>query len=117
MGEAGERCPCALLIATTQTNLYALIVENYTDKRTMNVHATTVVIDEAQFSEPIHEKADPRTRGTDHLGEGLLADFRNDGYRLGFLAKICQQQEKPGEAFFARVEEVIHQIRFHANVP
>ena len=118
MSEGGERYPFALLIATTQTNLpHVLIVENDADERAMNVHAAAVVIDKSQLSKPIHEKADPRTCGADHLGEGLLADFRDDGYRLGFLAKVGQQQEKPGEAFFAGVEEVIHQIRFHANVP
>jgi len=50
--------------------------------------------------EPIHEKADTRTRGADHLGKRFLAHFRDHGQRFGFLAKVGQQQEKPGKAFF-----------------
>ena len=63
------------------------------------------------------KETDARAGGADHLGESFLAHFRDHRYRLGFLAEVGQQQEKPGEAFFAGVEEVIHQVRFHANVP
>ena len=45
------------------------------------------------------------------------AHFRDERYRLGFLAKVGHQQQKSSEAFFAGVEEMIHQVRFHANVP
>ncbi len=76
-----------------------------------------VVFNEAQFPEPIHEEADTRSRCADHFGEGFLAHFRDEWYRLGFLAKVGHQQQKPSEAFFAGVEEMIHQVRFHANVP
>ena len=93
-----------------------LVMKHDADERAVNVHATAVVVNEAELSEPIHEEADARTRGADHLGEGFLADLRDDRYRLGFLAEVGQQQEKPRETFFAGVEEVIYQIRFHANV-
>jgi len=33
------------------------------------------------------------------------------------MIKVGHQQEKPGEAFFAGVEEVMHKICRHANVP
>ena len=83
--------PCSLL-QHRQTFPTYLIVENDADERAVNVHATAVVLNEAELSEPVHEEADARTRGADHLSEGFLADFRDDRYRLGFLAKVSQQQ-------------------------
>jgi len=86
------------------------------DERAVDVHSTAVVINEAQVPEPIHEKTDSGAGCADHFGEGFLAHFRNERYRLGFLSKVGHQQEKPSEAFFAGIKEVIHQVRFHADV-
>jgi hypothetical protein len=52
------------------------------DERAVDVHAATVVVDKAQVPEPIHEKADSGAGCADHLGEGLLAHFRNKRNRL-----------------------------------
>jgi hypothetical protein len=42
-----ERCPCARLIATVQTDhSHASIVENDADERAVNVHATAVIVNE-----------------------------------------------------------------------
>jgi hypothetical protein len=97
--------------------LRALIVKHDADKRTVNVHATAVVFNEAQVPEPIHKETHSGAGCADHFGKGLLTHFRDERYRLGFLSKVGQQQEKSSEAFFAGVEEVIHQVRFHANIP
>ena len=40
----------------------------------------------------------PRPSCSDHLGERLLANFRDDRFGCSFLAKIRQQQEQAGEA-------------------
>ena len=58
------------------------------EERAMNVHATVVVIDEAQLAEPVHEETDPGTSGADHVGERFLTDLGND--RLGFDS-LCQK--------------------------
>ncbi len=50
-----------------------------------------IIVNKAQFSEAIHEEADPRARCAHHFGQRLLADLGN--YRLGlaFLAKLGEQ--------------------------
>ena len=46
-----------------------LIMENDVQKRAMDLQRTTgVIVDEAQLSEFVHEKIDPRPRGADHVG-------------------------------------------------
>ena len=83
----------------------------------MNVHAAAVVFNEAHLPEPIQKETDPRPGGADHFGEGFLTHFRDKRYRFRFLTKVGHQQEEPGEAFFAGVEKMIHEVGFHANVP
>ena len=46
----------------------------------------------------------------DHLRQRLLADFRDHRLRFAFLAKIRQQQEQPGKAFLARIEQLIDEV-------
>jgi hypothetical protein len=83
----------------------------------VDVHPTTVVLNETHLPEPIHEETDSRTGGADHFGEGFLTHFCNERYRFRFLTKVGHQQEKPGEALFAGVEQVIHEVCLHANIP
>jgi len=68
-----------------------LVVKHDAHKRTVNVHTTAVVVNEAQVPESIHKEADARTRGAYHFGEGFLAHFRHDRNRLRFLAKVGEQ--------------------------
>ena len=49
------------------------------------------VIDKTQCPELIHEMADPRAGGADHLGQVLLIDSGMDGFGSAFLAKMRQQ--------------------------
>jgi len=57
------------------------------EQRAVDLQAT-IVVNESQFPEPVHEEAHPGTGRADHFGQHLLADFGD--YRLGFafLAKI-----------------------------
>src|SRR6267378_6143791 len=75
-----------------------------------------VVMDEAHLPEPIHEVAHPRTRRADHRGQRILADLRDDALRSRLLAEVRKQQEKPGQALLAGVEELVHQVLFDPNV-
>ena len=53
----------------------------------MHVDAT-VVFQEAQLPELIHEETDARPRGADHVGQrGLLNDLRKDRLRLACFPK------------------------------
>jgi hypothetical protein len=55
-----------------------LIVENNIEKR---------AVDLQPVPEAVHEKAHPRTSGSDHLSKALLADPPKLGLRSSFLAK------------------------------
>ena len=92
-------------------------MEHDADKRAVNVHSPAVVVDEAQFPEPIQKETDSRTGCAYHLGKGFLTDFRDERHWLGFLTKVSHQQEQPGKAFLAGVEHVIYKVGFHADVP
>jgi hypothetical protein len=51
----------------------------------------TVVVNETKFPKSVHEKADSRTSGTNYLGQGLLADLGDHGFRNTFLAEMTEQ--------------------------
>jgi hypothetical protein len=69
-------------------------VENYVEQQTVDLQSA-VVMDETQFPEPVHEKADSRASGVNHLGQRLLTDLGNHGFRNTLLAKMRQQKD-PG---------------------
>ena len=64
----------------------------------------SVVFDKTQFAEFVHEKAHTRSGRADHLRKRFLT--KRSHYRLwpAFLAEICKEKEKSGEALFARIE-------------
>jgi hypothetical protein len=64
----------------------------------------SVVFDKTQFAEFVHEKAHARSGRPDHLRQRFLTKRSHDRLRLAFLAEICKQKEKPGEALFARIK-------------
>ena len=68
-----------------------LVVENNIKQRTIDLQAPAVVVNKAQFPEPVHEEADPRAGRADHFRQHLLTDLGN--YTLGFalFAKMGQQ--------------------------
>jgi hypothetical protein len=47
---------------------------------------------------------------TDHLSQCFLADLGNNRLRFSFFTKVGQEQEKPRQAFFARIEQLIDEI-------
>ena len=51
-----------------------VIVQNYIQERVMDLQVS-VVIDETQLAEFVHEEAHTRASGADHLGKSGLADF------------------------------------------
>src|SRR5271169_1052609 len=63
------------------------IVQNDIEQRAVDLQAA-IVVNETQFPESVHEKADPRTSGTDHSGQGLLTDLGDHVFRHTLLAKM-----------------------------
>ena len=77
----------------------------------------TVVINKSQFPEPVHEEADPRTGCANHFRQHLLADLWNHSLGYAFFAKAGEQQKDPSQSLFARIEKLVNQIFFIADVP
>ena len=73
-----------------------------------------VVVDKAQLPELVHEMTDPRVRRADDLCQRLLADLGRDRLRAAFLAEIGEHEEGPGQALFARVEQLVDQVLLDA---
>jgi hypothetical protein len=61
----------------------------------MNLHPAPAIVNEAQLSEPIHEKTHPRPGCAYHLGKGLLTDLRDYSLVDAFLAEASKQEKKP----------------------
>src|SRR3981081_2080819 len=63
----------------------ALVAQDHVQQRAVNFQVAAVVVDEAEPSKLVHEKADARARGADHLRKRLLADLCDDRLGLGVL--------------------------------
>gem|GEM_PF-5068301 len=57
----------------------------------------TVVVNESQFPEAVHERTNARSSGSDHFGQGLLAHPWKYGLRSPFLAKASQHKKYAGQ--------------------
>jgi hypothetical protein len=51
----------------------------------------SLIVNETQFPEPVHEKANPRASGTDHFRQHLLTDLGDYSLGLAFLTEMSQQ--------------------------
>src|SRR3954452_19267827 len=83
--------------------IWLLVVQDHVQQRAMDAQ-DSIVFDKAKPAEFVHKKADSRARSADHLGQGLLADLRNNRLRFPFFPKVGQEQEQPSQAFFTRIE-------------
>jgi len=67
-------------------------VQNYVEERAVDLQ-TTVVVNKAQFPEPVQEEADSRAGCACHFCQHLLADLWNHGLECAFLARMGELQE------------------------
>ena len=72
---------------------FGLVVQNSIQKRIMDFYFS-VVADEPEFAEFVHEKTDAGSGGADHLCQCLLADTWIDRLRAAFLSEMREQKEK-----------------------
>jgi hypothetical protein len=75
-------------------------------------------LDEAQFSEFVHEEIDPGPRRANHLCQHFLRNFRKHFSRLAWLAMARKEQQNSRRPFLAGVKElnkdwleVVHKMR------
>src|SRR3981189_2423182 len=93
-----------------------LVVQNHVQQGIMDFQSS-VVFDKTQFAEFVHEKAHARSGRADHLRQSFLTKLSHDRLWPAFLAEICKEKEKPGEALFARIEQLVDQVLFNSTVP
>ena len=93
-----------------------LLVQNNTKERRIHVQSA-VVFDEAQLSEPVHEEIHSCAGGTNHFRQHLLTYLWNDGFKRVFFSEAGQDQEGSCQTLFARIEQLIDQVRLRAVVP
>src|SRR5471032_3246858 len=86
-----------------------LVAQQYAQQGAVNLQVA-VVVDEAQLPEFVHEKTDPRPRRADDAGQGLLTNRYRDRLRPTFLAEVRQQEQRPRQPLFTRVEKLIDQV-------
>ena len=86
-----RRTLAELIEESTRAQDGVLVVKDNAEKGTVNLQGVaSVIINESQFPEPVHEKANPRASRADHLGQGFLTDFGNGDFVLAFLAEMSQ---------------------------
>src|SRR5438105_14598571 len=83
----------------------------------MNLQPVPIVVNEAQLSEPIHEKTDPRPGCAYHLCESLLTNLGDYRFGRAFLAEVSKQEQKPCWSLFAGIEELVNQCLLGSDVP
>ena len=69
-------------------------MQNHIEQRTVDLQRafrTAGVVNKSQLPEPVHEEADPRARGPNHLGQSFLTDFWYYSLRNAFLAEVSEQ--------------------------
>ena len=77
----------------------------------------SVIINEAQFPKPVHEKANPRATCAHHLRQSFLTEFGDSNLRLSILAEASQQEQKASQSFLTGIEKLVNQIRFVPDIP
>jgi hypothetical protein len=77
----------------------------------------SIVADEPELAEPVHEKTDAGSRGADHVRQRFLIDIWTDRLRAAFLSEMREQKEKAREPLLARIEQLVDQILFNPAVP
>lgn len=94
-----------------------LIMQNHAEQATVDRQPVVIaVIDKAQLPELIHKMTDPRPGCAYHLRQAILTDTGEHRFGSAFLAKMSKQQKDPRQTFFARVEKLIHEIRFISGI-
>src|SRR5437763_17032886 len=91
------------------------IMQNYIEQRAVDLQAP-VVVNETQFPEPVHEKADSRTGRSNHLGQGLLTDLGNHGFRLTIFAEMSEQKKDAGQSLFTGIKQLVDQVFFVTDI-
>ncbi len=90
------------------------IMQHYVEQRFVYFDVA-VVGDVAQFPKPVHEVADARSCGSNHVGEDFLSDGWDSGRRLPWPTKFSHEEQRPRQTLLTVVEELIDKIFLGSN--
>src|SRR5450432_1892468 len=90
-------------------------MQNGAQKRIVDFNFS-VVADESQFAELVHEVTDAGSGGADHLSQSFLADTWIDRPRAAFLSEMREQKQEARESLLARIKQLVDQIFFNPAV-
>ena len=93
----------------------SLIVEDDTEEGAVDVNPVSIVVQEAELPELVHEVTHPGAGGANHFGEYFLTDLRDDHLRFPFFPEMGHEKEHPRETLLAGIEELVHYVFLHAN--
>jgi hypothetical protein len=85
-----HRLPCSGMHTRILRWGEQLVVQDDIQQRGVDLQPA-VVVNKAQFSEPVHEEADPLAGCAHHLCQHLLTDLGNYPLPFSFLAKMGKQ--------------------------
>ena len=91
-GAGYPRVPRSLFVSLIAASDGRIVMEDDVQQGTMD-DEVTVIINETQLAELVHEHTNARSGGADHIGEGFLAHFGNDGFSLSLFSKIGHEEE------------------------
>jgi hypothetical protein len=72
-------------------------MQNGVQQRIMNLYLS-IVADESEFAELVHEVAHPGPSCADHFRQRFLADSGIDWHRVALLSEMREQKEKARES-------------------
>jgi len=90
-------------------------MQNHIEKRAVDFQVA-IVADQAQFTEPVHEKAYAGSRRADNVREHFMAELGNHRLRPAFLAELRKDEKKPSQALLAGIEQLIDQVCLDPDV-
>jgi len=91
------------------------VLEDETQLGAVN-REVAVVLDQSQLAELVHEIVHAGSRRPYHLGQRLLRQLRQRLSGVPGLVVPAEEQQRTGESLLARVEHLIDQVFFDADI-
>src|SRR5579863_6550015 len=91
-----------------------LIVKDNVQQRVVNLQFT-VVIDESQSAEFLHEKADSCNGSANRLREDRKTDLRNGAPRSALLSEVGHQEKRARQPLLIGVQDLVDHVLLDAD--